>query len=1423
MFYLWMITFVLSFLPWIVQATPVFNKVNGYDLNGNQCPLPTYNSYPCPTLCVQAISTCPEQIRPSCAPNQVYCVDGQCHDGSTCPNNLVSACSCSGIDGGEQQQTYPCLTQRVKIPNFVASNKTSLGLAACQSNIMTTSQIKNVTEWHTGLPPLDQPMWGQCPTVIHPPLTFTEPVFLALYVFYGSCVALLISWFFYKSIREKVIKHQFTKTKDQFNQTSQEKKLSSPKKLKSSEDIEKSGTSIKAVEVDIEEEDDEEEEEPLVIKAYKQDFVGTIMTILFLIQTAGQVAYMIMMTKDYYMNYALFNGNALVQSSTFMGMWYIFFFWFAGITIFRFRLPNYFRLQCSYAEGHYVQIERKQEGIIFLQGQSNKVMDFVRYLEATGKHIFGLDVSVTTSQLNRTRNGTSYFVYQCTRYVYHPESGLFVPHAFELGNTNADLAQLTQGLTEEEAARREELIGPNFIEVYVPNYLMALLREFTSFFYIYQFTVLWLFYYFAYWQVGIADTFVILLSAVVKVVVRIRSEKRIKQMAEFTDTVFILRDGEWQSRSTADLLPGDIFQVDEGKNTPCDAVILSGNIVVDESSLTGEPLPIRKFPLRVDDVSQYDRMGSGKISTIFAGTTISQAQPTEKQQRVIALATHTGTATDKGELIKKILFPTQVSFIFDEQIRIVILILLCCGLLCLGLAIWLYAKGTSAWFYAMFAICQLLSPLLPAALVVGQSVAAGRLREKQIYCVDLPRILMAGKVQLFCFDKTGTLTKEGLEFFGAQPMQHLQLDQEQTHKPDFDGLKHDVNQVPRLMQIGLATCHAVTTLNDQFIGNPVDIEMFKSSKWTLADDNKGYVDTLIPPHDITGSISQAPIHVLQRFEFVHARMSMSVAILDSLTNKVHIFVKGAYEKIKDLSVPSSIPDNYDQVTSDLARQGCYVLALSHREIDLDKVGGMDAFKQWKRDKMEEDIRFMGLIVFKNQLKPDTTENIAELKRGATRTVMITGDTALTGVYIARQCGMALDKAKMLLGDYDKDTDRVKWMDVDEPDTFGDVNVDDYLLNKTHTPVELAVTGKAFQWLIDHDLIRNYLLDIRVFSRMTPHGKVQCIQLHMERGITAMTGDGGNDCGALRAAHVGIAMSDAEASIVSPFSTSVRSVKSCVELIRQGRAALATSITGYRYLILYGQVMMMLKIITFYFNTSISQNVWIAVDVLITVLLTIALSRAKAADRLENIRPTAQILGPQTLASCLGIVGINWIYVCCAFYMLFQQSWFRCNEFDSNAVDISKWWLLADNYEGEVLAIVCLFQFINNAAVLNFGYKFRQPFYRNYALVFLWLLYIAIVSHWALADPNRFGCLFRFNCGTKSVLEEYGYPVPPTYIEDYNTPLGMNVMPTYFRWQLWGLCVGNMATALIWEKFVVLGPVHEWLSRKFPVQRLKVTL
>lgn len=259
----------------------------------------------------------------------------------------------------------------------------------------------------------------------------------------------------------------------------------------------------------------------MIIKAYKPNIVGRVCAGLYILQTFGMIGYMITIVYDYYQNYLMFRGYSEVQTCTFIGMWYIFFFWFASLTIFKKRLSNFFRIQCRYSEGEYVQIEKEEPGkqrkplqqkglhlalhthrtflaVIFLEDQSNRIMDLVRWLESTAKHVVGLDVVVTTAPLQRTRTGTKYFIYQCTRYVYNPQTQLFTPHSFDMGETIAALASQTGGLTTEDAILREELVGPNFISVHVPNFVMAMLREFSSFFYTYQFTCMWLFYYLSY-------------------------------------------------------------------------------------------------------------------------------------------------------------------------------------------------------------------------------------------------------------------------------------------------------------------------------------------------------------------------------------------------------------------------------------------------------------------------------------------------------------------------------------------------------------------------------------------------------------------------------------------------------------------------------------------------------------------------------------------------------------------------------------------------------------------------------------------------------------------------------------------------------------------------------------------------------------
>lgn len=107
---------------------------------------------------------------------------------------------------------------------------------------------------------------------------------------------------------------------------------------------------------------EEENEENMVIHAYRTSWVGKITAFIVFLQTFGQIGYMILMVQDYYANFVLFRGFSEIQASTFIAMWYIFFIWFASLTIFRFRLPNFFRIRCCYGQGEYVQVEKNETG-----------------------------------------------------------------------------------------------------------------------------------------------------------------------------------------------------------------------------------------------------------------------------------------------------------------------------------------------------------------------------------------------------------------------------------------------------------------------------------------------------------------------------------------------------------------------------------------------------------------------------------------------------------------------------------------------------------------------------------------------------------------------------------------------------------------------------------------------------------------------------------------------------------------------------------------------------------------------------------------------------------------------------------------------------------------------------------------------------
>ena len=453
-----------------------------------------------------------------------------------------------------------------------------------------------------------------------------------------------------------------------------------------------------------------------------------------------------------------------------------------------------------------------------------------------------------------------------------------------------------------------------------------------------------------------------------------------------------------------------------------------------------------------------------------------------------------------------------------------------------------------------------LAALLPTVFVVSVGISDKRLSRKRIACVNSESILVAGKVQKALFDKTGTLTKQGLDFLSARSNEGWNMDEEGVP------LGH--------LATGMACCHTLAQTSDgTLIGNAVDKIMFEASGAKLAPSHQKPSMSVVPSAatndtevNLQNLISVTKndgevITVLKRFDFDHHRMTQSV-IIQTQDGTTLAFVKGSAESIKHISRQGSLPNDFDSTVKRSAKEGIYQISMAMKEIGSDNL-------RISREEIESDLTFLGVLNFKNMLRDETSTVLKQLEDGDVHPIMVTGDNVLTGIHIAKECGMIKSKEVLIGVDVDSTGD-VVW--VDESDHHRQLPAIDNVQGG-NLDVELAINGSVWERILEKN--RDYALElvehIRVYGRCTPNDKVSVVSALISKGyITSMCGDGGNDCGALKTAHVGIALSDAEASIVSPFTSLDKTITSVVEVLREGRCALASALASYKYMIMVGQ-------------------------------------------------------------------------------------------------------------------------------------------------------------------------------------------------------------------------------------------------------------
>ncbi|MEW6288019.1 MAG: plasma-membrane proton-efflux P-type ATPase [Chloroflexota bacterium] len=207
-------------------------------------------------------------------------------------------------------------------------------------------------------------------------------------------------------------------------------------------------------------------------------------------------------------------------------------------------------------------------------------------------------------------------------------------------------------------------------------------------------------------------------------------------------TARVRRDGEWQTLPAEQLVPGDVIHIRMGDLLPADVQLLDGRLLLDQSALTGESLPVEAVA-----------GGNG-----YTGTVVQHGEAT-------AVVTATGARTRFGrtaELVRSAKHQTNLEKVIFSITKALILL---DGILALGVVTYALWARLPLWEILPFALILLVASVpvaLPATFAVATALGARELSHQGVLVTHLAAIEEAAGMDALCTDKTGTITENRL-------------------------------------------------------------------------------------------------------------------------------------------------------------------------------------------------------------------------------------------------------------------------------------------------------------------------------------------------------------------------------------------------------------------------------------------------------------------------------------------------------------------------------------------------------------------------------------------------------------------------------------------------------------------------------------
>ena len=656
-------------------------------------------------------------------------------------------------------------------------------------------------------------------------------------------------------------------------------------------------------------------------------------------------------------------------------------------------------------------------------------------------------------------------------------------HSISIDEVSRDLGASNEGLNNQEAERRLVEFGPNELQAEKQvSPLQIFIGQFKSILII----ILFFATIFSAVVGEIIDAIIILAIVIASAGLGFFQEYRAERALEalkkmLSPAITVVRDGKEKRLDSSKLVPGDVIILEAGDKIPADARLFKiANLNVDESSLTGESIPVTK---KLDSLS-VDTYVADRKNMVYSGTIVTYG-------RARAFVTSTGMKTEFGKIAKEVMTTTKEKTPLEIRTESIGRWL---GVLCLGACLVVVVFGilreyliigfVSTEFLiglVMFGVALAVAAVpeaLPAIVTGTLAIGMNEMAKRNALVRRMPAVETLGSTTVICSDKTGTLTK------GEMTVRQLYLNNKSI---DVTGVGYEPKGQLKINQIKADSHQKIFSLwgMASILCNNANLEKAsEGGNWhIIGDPTEGALIVAAEKAGFRQNDIREKYPRVSELPFSSERKRMST-VHQSKEGKKLVFTKGAPEimlercsSIHENGTPQRLLLNKKrqiyEINEKMATQALRVLAVAYKEIP-------DSTNDFDEKTLESDLIFLGLIGMIDPPRTEAKIAVERAKQVGMKPIMITGDHKLTAVAIATEMGI-----------------------------YEDGNI--------------AMTGDELERISDEEL-QNMVTIVTVYARVSPLHKLKIVKAWKKRGeVVAMTGDGVNDAPAVKNADIGIAM------------------------------------------------------------------------------------------------------------------------------------------------------------------------------------------------------------------------------------------------------------------------------------------------------------